>query len=246
MSHQNSTISVNTIEPQSGTTLTIGQSGQNVVVNADSIKNNILKDAGGNALWTSNGSGVLSGLNAGFGSAQVLISTTTVGSPTTQIAITSGIDNTYKEYLFEMINIVPATNNVDFKFETSSNSGAVYGILKTSTNFSAIHNQDDGYAALSFQAGMSLKNSNAMQTITWGNTPNSDASLSGEMHLFNPASTTYAKNWYIRTQQKSTNPRSQDQYVAGYIDTTSVVNAIRFQMSSGNISAGTIKMYGIK
>jgi len=57
MSHQNSTILVNTIEPQSGTTLTIGQSGQDVVVNADSIKNNVLKDAGGNALFTSNGSG---------------------------------------------------------------------------------------------------------------------------------------------------------------------------------------------
>ena len=73
-----SILKTNAIEPQSGTTLTIGQSGQNVVVDADSIKNNVLKDAGGNAVFTSNGSGVLSGLNAGFGSAQVLISTTTI------------------------------------------------------------------------------------------------------------------------------------------------------------------------
>ena len=36
----------------------------------------MLKDAGGNAIFTSNGSGVLSGLNSGFGSAQVLIDTT--------------------------------------------------------------------------------------------------------------------------------------------------------------------------
>ena len=50
MAHQNSSIEVNTIEPQSGTTLTIGNSGQDVVVNADSIKNNVLKDAGGNAI----------------------------------------------------------------------------------------------------------------------------------------------------------------------------------------------------
>ena len=74
MAHQNSSIEVNTIEPQSGTTLTIGNSGQDVVVNADSIKNNVLKDAGGNAIWTSNGSGTLSGVNSGFGSAQVLLS----------------------------------------------------------------------------------------------------------------------------------------------------------------------------
>ena len=92
-----SILKTNAIEPQSGTTLTIGQSGQNVVVNADSIKNNVLKDAGGNALFTSNGSGVLSGVNAGFGSAQVLISTTTVSSAVGSISFTSGLTSTYKE-----------------------------------------------------------------------------------------------------------------------------------------------------
>jgi hypothetical protein len=39
---------------------------------------------------------------------------------------------------------------------------------------------------------------------------------------------------------------SQQWFFAGYGNTTSAVNAIRFQMSSGNIDAGTIKMYGIK
>ena len=99
MSDQASTIIVNTIEPQSGTTLTIGNSGQDVVVNADSIKNNVLKDAGGNALFTSNGSGVLSGVNDGFGSAQVLISTQNI-TDQTSVAFTSGLDSTYKEYVF--------------------------------------------------------------------------------------------------------------------------------------------------
>ena len=35
-------------------------------------------------------------------------------------------------------------------------------------------------------------------------------------------------------------------FVSGYGNTTSAVNAIQFKMSSGNIDAGTIKMYGIK
>jgi hypothetical protein len=38
-------------------------------------------------------------------------------------------------------------------------------------------------------------------------------------------------------------------FIAGYGNTTSAVNAIRFQMSSGNIDAGTIRnriMYGIE
>ena len=93
MSDQASTIMVNTLEPQSGTTLTVGKSGQNLVVNADSLKANVAKDAGANALFTSDGSGTISGLNSGFGSAQVLISTTTVSSAVANVSFTSGIDS---------------------------------------------------------------------------------------------------------------------------------------------------------
>ena len=39
---------------------------------------------------------------------------------------------------------------------------------------------------------------------------------------------------------------TMDNYFDGYANTTSAVNAIQFSMSSGNIDAGTIKLYGIK
>jgi hypothetical protein len=35
-------------------------------------------------------------------------------------------------------------------------------------------------------------------------------------------------------------------YVAGYGNTTSAVNAVRFEMTSGNIDDGIIKLYGVK
>ena len=240
------TLKTNLLEPSTGTTLTVGESGGDFVIGADSIKNNVLKDAGGNAIFTSNGSGVLSGLNAGFGSAQVLIDTTNVSSAVANVAFTSGIDSTYKEYVIEFINIVPATDNVDLKFLFGTGGTPTYGVLKTSTNFYAIHNQDDSYHDLGYSTSGDLADSTASQQITWGNTPNNDGSMSGEMHLFNPASTTYIKNWYIRTNQKSTNPRSQDQFVAGDANTTTALTAIKFEFSSGNISDGTFKLYGIK
>ena len=37
-----------------------------------------------------------------------------------------------------------------------------------------------------------------------------------------------------------------DCFTAGYFNTTSDITAIRFQMGSGNIDAGTFKLYGIK
>jgi len=100
MSDQASTIMVNTLEPQSGTTLTVGKSGQNLQVNADSLKANVAKDAGGNAIFTSDGSGSLSGLNSGLGSAQTLIQSQTADD-SASISFTSGIDGTYKHYVFE-------------------------------------------------------------------------------------------------------------------------------------------------
>ena len=42
------------------------------------------------------------------------------------------------------------------------------------------------------------------------------------------------------------NDFSANWYTAGYVNTTSAVNAIRFKYLGGNIDAGTIKMYGIK
>jgi hypothetical protein len=34
-------------------------------------------------------------------------------------------------------------------------------------------------------------------------------------------------------------------YVAGYCNVTAAIDGVQFSMSSGNIDAGTIKMYGV-
>jgi hypothetical protein len=41
------------------------------------------------------------------------------------------------------------------------------------------------------------------------------------------------------------NDYARQDFVAGYFNTTSAINAINFQMSSGNIDDGIIKMYGV-
>ena len=38
---------------------------------------------------------------------------------------------------------------------------------------------------------------------------------------------------------------SVDTHIAGYINTTSAIDEISFKFSSGNIDAGTIKMFGV-
>ena len=72
----------------------------------------------------------------------------------------------------------------------------------------------------------------------------SDECAAGELHLFNPASTTYVKNFYSEFNFYQQINASFNSYVGGYVNTTSAVNAVIFQMSSGNLD-GEIKMYGL-
>ena len=65
------------------------------------------------------------------GSSLVLISTQTASSSST-INFTSGIDSTYKEYVFKIINCHPASDEVDFSFQGSTNTGSSYGVTMTS------------------------------------------------------------------------------------------------------------------
>ena len=71
-----------------------------------------------------------------------------------------------------------------------------------------------------------------------------DSGMSGYMHLFNPSSTTFVKNWFARTINDPSS-YAQDEYTAGYFNTTSAINAVQFKMGSGNIDAGDILLYGV-
>ena len=84
-------LNVNTIVPD-GSTLTVGTSGGSVVM-TDDVKVNTVKDAGGNTLWVSDGSGSVSSVNSAFGGASKLLSTQTASS-SASISFTSGIDST--------------------------------------------------------------------------------------------------------------------------------------------------------
>ena len=88
MGHRVTTLNVNTIEP-AGSTLTLGASGDTIVA-TDSVNVNTVKDAGGNTLWVSNGSGTLSSVSSGFGDSLKLISSQTV-TDQASISFTSGL-----------------------------------------------------------------------------------------------------------------------------------------------------------
>ena len=236
-----STIKINALETGAAT-LDVGEAGQNVIIGADSIKNNVVKDAGGNAIFTSDGSGVLSGLNAAFGSASTLVSTTTASNTA---SVTYTLTNTYNEYIFECISINPVTDNVALQFQVSSD-GTNYDKTITSTFYVAYTTETGSPTGFVYDTGWDQAQGTGFQTIFKEVGNDADQACTVIMHLFNPSSTTYIKNFFARGVGSLYHDYVQDQYAAGYINDTTAMTSIRFKMSSGNINAGKIKMYGIK
>ena len=174
-----------------------------------------------------------------------LISTQTASSSST-ISFTSGIDSTYDEYVFKFYDIHPATNNAGLSFNASVNGGSSYGVNKTTTTFRAYHDESDSETALEYDTGQDLQDSTAsfqkiLRFIGNGN----DESGAGSLHLFSPSSSTFVKHFIAVGNTYYDGSHSFHDFTAGYFNTTSVINAIQFKMSSGNIDSGTIKLYGV-
>lgn len=175
----------------------------------------------------------------------VLLSTATA-SASSSISFTSGIDSTYDIYKFEFINIHPATDNVYFQFNLSTDSGSNYNVTKTTTFFRTFHEESDVGSSLAYTSTLDLAQSTSDQYLAYEIGNANDECASGYLTLFNPSSNTFVKHFIANFNMYATSDASQESFIAGYGNTTSAVNAIIFRMSSGNIDAGTIKMYGIK
>ena len=186
----------------------------------------------------------LSANATGTGSLNLISSQTASGSA--NINFTSGIDSTYKEYIFKLINIHPATDNTHVQFNLSVDSGSNYNVTKTTTNFATYHNEADNNNALSYESGNDLAQGTGVQILLNEIGADNDQSASSLMHLFDPSNTTFVKHFISRTIGVSHHDYQRTMFVAGYGNTTSAVNAVQFSMSSGNIDTGTILMYGVK
>tara|TARA_Y200000002_G_scaffold243138_1_gene201147 strand:+ start:649 stop:1269 length:621 start_codon:yes stop_codon:yes gene_type:complete len=157
------------------------------------------------------------------------------------------LDNTYKQYIFKFINIHPSGTN-RFQFNGSSDSGSNYNVTKTTTIFTSQHSESGAEtASLLYQGGDDLAQGTGFQDLmAYGNQDaDNDHSLNGTLHLFDPSDTTFAKNFFASSQGNIDTNYSNNGFIAGYFNTTSAIDAIRFQMTSGTFD-GIIKLYGIK
>ena len=174
----------------------------------------------------------------------IFISRSTASS-SANVSITSGIDSTYKEYIFIFNNIHPATDNANLQFNMSIDGGSNYNVTKTSTHFRAYHTESGSSTGLGYRTGDDLAQGTGYQTLVLEGGNDNDANSVGILHLFDPSSTTFAKHFIFTGMTDASGDTARPTYVAGYGNTTSAVNAVDFKMHSGNIDSGTIDLYGV-
>jgi hypothetical protein len=177
------------------------------------------------------------------GGAMTLLETQTASS-SSAISFTSGIDSTYKEYIFKFYNIHPSAN-ASFGINFSVDGGSNYNVAKTTTSFYAFQNESGSSTTLQYRTAYDLAQGTGSAPLG-GDTMTTldDECGTGSLHLFDPSNTTFVKHFISRFTPMYPS-YAMDGFTAGYGNTTSAINAVQFAMSSGNIDSGVIKLYGV-
>jgi len=176
------------------------------------------------------------------GGALNLISTQTASA---SASLEFSLDDSYDSYVFKFINMHPATDNVNFSFQASTDGGSSYGITMTTTAFISYNNESGSPSALTYNSGQDLAQSTSFQSLVDNIGNGADESCSGSLTIYNPSSNTFVKHFLSRINEYNYSDFSREDYVAGYFNTTSAIDSIQFKFASGNIDDGIIKMYGV-
>jgi len=185
-------------------------------------------------------------LDSGVATGNLILLSTQTASDSSSISFTSGIDSTYDSYIFKFFDIKAATDSAEFSFQGSTDGGSSYGITLTCSYYNAYHDEADTATNLGYRTGEDQGGSTDYQTFQQDYGGGSDESGCGFLQLFKPSSTTFVKHVISRSNNYHSGNYAIDCFFGGYFHTTSAVNAIDFKMNTGNISTGTIKMYGVK
>ena len=182
---------------------------------------------------------------AGVSTGDVVLIQSQTASDDATLDFTSGIDSTYGEYIFKFYNIPPETDRAHFKFQVNASDATGYNETVTSTSFRTLHYEDDSGPVLEYMPGEDEAQETDFLHLVGDLGNVADESAAGELHLFNPSSTTYVKHWYSDVQCNSAVVYLHHSHNAGYINTTTAIDEVQFKLTAGNMN-GTIKMWGVK
>ncbi len=148
-------------------------------------------------------------------------------------SFTTGITTTYNTYLFVISNLLPASNGVVLRCQVSVDGGLNYlatGYLAGHTDF--VYNSTT----------LTNANSTTLFPFTGGQINTGGIGISGNVYFYN-IKTANPPQMNAQLQWNNGSPVSST--AIGTQSTTSGVNAFQWTFTTGNITSGTITLFGI-
>ena len=175
----------------------------------------------------------------------VLLNTNTITSGVSSSNFTSNINSTYDTYMFKFINIHPSADFAILQVNFSTDGGSNYNLTKTTTCITSWVKEVGGSHAFQYRTGLDLAQSTSAQEIMSDIGNANDECCSGTMFLFSPANTTHVKHFISDIQNVHGSNYSMREFICGYVNSTSDIDAVEFSINTGTIDSGVIKMYGL-
>jgi hypothetical protein len=188
-------------------------------------------------------------LGSGVATGKMILIKTLTASSSGTLSFVDGaasvvLDDTYDSYVFKFYDIHPANNDTSFAFQTDTGSNTSYNQTITSTFFNAQHSEGDANY-LMYRTTGDLAQGTGFQRLTEGTGADNDQSCSGTLTIYNPSDTTFVKHFIANTHNAHHGDYAMNNFIAGYVNTTTALTRVQFKFESGAIASGTIKLYGI-
>ena len=177
------------------------------------------------------------GTKVGGGAMEFIVSSGAI-SNAASVAFTQFDSSKYDAYAFYYYYVIPATDNVYFVWNSSTDGGSSYAESNGDYRYGqsgAGGNVAFGYVNASYQVGSGTN----------------EFGITGAINLMHPHNTTTFK--YFQSSSGPTYGKTNGEiatdtndYGNSYRISTADIDAIRFKFTSGNIESGEIVMYGIK
>ena len=164
---------------------------------------------------------------------------TAVASNSSVISFTGLAGASYSSFLVILDLVTPATNNVNLTAQISTGSGFLTtGYLYQTWRFTSSASAASGSTSDSVWS-LSSSGDMIINTAAQG--------LSGQMSIIGTSSTVATKRMVYNSYYSAASTADLTAVGSGTVSTNSaVIDGVRFQMSSGNISSGKFYLYGIK
>ena len=180
-------------------------------------------------------------------SVRVLLDTQTA-SASASLDFTTGIDSTYDRYELEIVDLVPATDAVSLYLRVSTDGGSTY--KSGASDYDWAHYRIGAGVATAtsgpeYGSGNAFIRPSGTSTQGLGNAA-TDATYNGLIRFTSPDDAARAQQFQYDVVYGGADGNTRRLMGSGMYRAATAINGLRLLMSSGNITSGYAKLYGVR